>query len=85
MQLKDIVWRLETASEEERLQFVQAVRRRRTIERPAAKAREERTERKVSRGKMSAMDKLVSGLSSTEVEQLILKLGGEDGEVQGPS
>ncbi len=88
MQLKDLVKPISEMSDEELHEHLRQIRHRRQVERPAAKARVERVERKESRGRLSALDKLLEGLSDQEKAQLLLNLegsGANGGSTEGGS
>ena len=68
-------------TDEELLARLQEIRHRRSIERPAAKARVERAEKKETRKRMSALDKLLEGLSEDERALLMQEL--EQGQGNG--
>lgn len=81
MQLKDIVKPIDQMTDEELLEHLRQIRHRRSVERPAARAKVERAEKKESRGKLSKMDKMLAALSPEDRAKLIAELGGSgDGE-----
>jgi len=84
MQLKDLVKPIDKMSDEELLERLREIRHRKTVERPAAKARVEKAEKKQSRGRMSAMDKLLAALTPEEQAELMKSLE-EQGGTEGSS
>lgn len=80
MNLADIVKPIDRMTDEELLERLREIRHRRSIERPAAKAIVDRAERKATRGKLSAIDKLLAGLSEEDRARLLEQLeGGSNG------
>jgi hypothetical protein len=79
MQLRHLVKTLDQMTEEELHEYLRQIRHRRTVERPAAKAREERVEKKESRVRISALDKLLASMTDSEREELIRKLETPNG------
>jgi len=80
VQLKNLVKPLDQMSDDELIERLRTVRHNREVARPVARKRAERSEAKASRGKMSATEKLLAGLSPAEREQLLKQLGDSDGE-----
>lgn len=80
MQLKDLVKPLDQMTEEELMTHLRSVRHRRTIERPATKARADRAEKKVSRGAASSLDKMLNALSPADRAKLLSQLEENNGE-----
>lgn len=74
MQLKDIVKKIEDMTDEELLDHLRAVRRRRTTDRPVAKAKAAKIETKKLRSRMSAIDKLLATLSPEDQAELMKSL-----------
>ena len=81
MQLKDLVKPLDQMSDEELLARLREVRHNREVVRAARVKHVERAETKVSRGKVSAVEKLLAGLSETEKASLLAQL--EQGDQNG--
>lgn len=79
MQLKDLIKTLDDLSEEELIERLREIRHRRSVERPASKAIVERHEKKQSRGRMSALDKLINSLSEEDRARLLADLEGSTG------
>lgn len=79
MQLKDITIPLEQLTDDELIERLRGVRRRRTVERPVAKAKAERVEKKATRVRMTATEKLLAALDPEERARLIESLGGTNG------
>jgi len=76
MQLTDLIKPLDQLTDEELLARLNEVRHRRTVERPAAARRVAQVEKKETRVKVNAMDKLIADLSTEEREALLKQLGG---------
>lgn len=76
MQLKDLVTPIRDMTDEELREKLRSIRHNRTVVRPAAAKKTERTEKKESRAKVSAVDKLLDGLSPEQKAELIKQLGG---------
>lgn len=88
MKLGDIVKTLDEMSEDELQERLRAIRHRRTVERPVAKAREAKIEKRESRGRMTDLDRMLSKLKPEERQALIdsLEIGNEqtsEGSGQG--
>lgn len=78
MQLKNLVKPLDQLTDEELHERLRQVRHNREVVRPAAAKRTERAETKKSRGKVSAIEKLLAGLSDEDRAKLLSQLeGGE--------
>lgn len=75
MQLSDITQPIENMTDEELKKRLFELRHRRDIERPAAKARKQKEERKESRKASTAAEKLLSNLSPEELATLLEALG----------
>lgn len=76
MQLKDLVKPISTMTDEELMERLREIRHRRSVERPAARARVERAEKKQTNKKLGALDKMLAGLSDAERQQLLAQLEG---------
>lgn len=74
MQLKDLVKPINEQTDDELMARLREIRHNREVIRPAARKRVERTEAKASRGKVSAIEKLLAGLSPQEQADLLAKL-----------
>lgn len=80
MQLKDIVKTLKDMTVQELQDHLRAVRQRRTTGRPVAKAKEAKAEKKQSRTRMSAVDKMIAGLSPEDQAELMRTLENDSGQ-----
>jgi hypothetical protein len=80
MQLKDLVKPIDQMSDEELLERLRQIRHRRTTERPVAKAREVKEEKRASRGRMTALDKALASLSPEDRDKLMKSLEEPNGE-----
>lgn len=76
MQLKDLVKPISTMTDEELMERLREIRHRRSVERPAARARVERAEKRQTNRKLGALDKMLAGLSDAERQQLLSQLEG---------
>ena len=76
MQLKDLVKPISSMTDEELMERLREIRHRRSVERPAARARVERAEKKETNKKLGALDKMLAGLSDAERQQLLAQLEG---------
>ncbi len=76
MQLKDLVTPIRDLTDEELKEKLRSIRHNRTVVRPAAAKKTERAGKKESRAKVSAVDKLLDGLSPEQKAELIKQLGG---------
>lgn len=74
MRLKDLVKPLGQMSDEELMEHLRQVRHRRTVEKPATRARVERAEKKVSRGRLSTLEKTLSALTPEQRAELMKQL-----------
>lgn len=79
MQLKDLVKPIDSMTEDELMAHLRLVRHRRSVERPAQRAHIERAEKKESKSKMSAIDKLLDGMSDEEKAKLLAQLENPNG------
>lgn len=79
MQMKDLVKPIDAMTEDELMDHLRAVRHRRSVERPAQRAHIERAEKKESKSKMSAIDKLLDGMSDEDKAKLLAQLENPDG------
>ena len=75
MQLTDLVKPIEQCSDEELLERLRVVRNNRNTVRPAAKAHAKREAKKGQQGRMSAVEKLLDGMSPEQRAALIAQLG----------
>jgi hypothetical protein len=73
-QILSLIKPLDEMSDEELRQHLINVRRRREVERPAAKAKVIKEKEKKNKPKMSAAEKLLSSLSPEELEALMKEL-----------
>lgn len=71
MQLPDLVKPIDQCTEEELLERLRRVRHNREIAHPVAAAKEARAEKKTSNKRMSALEKLVAGMSEADRIKLI--------------
>lgn len=71
MQLKDIVKSIVDMTDEELLDHLRKVRQRRTVERPVAKAKAAKAEKKSSHKRLTALDKLLATLSLEDQAELM--------------
>ena len=74
MRLNDLVKPIEEMSEDELHALLMDIRRRKTIERPATKARVQKAEKKEGRVKVSSVEKMLAKLSPQEREELLKQL-----------
>lgn len=74
MQLKDIVKKIEDMTDQELHDHLLLVRRRRTTDRPVAKAKAMKVETKKSRSRLSAIDKILATLSPEDQAELLQSL-----------
>lgn len=74
MKLDGLVKTVDEMSDEELLERLRTIRHSRDIVRPAQRQRAEKVEKKASRAKVSAVDKLLEKLSPGEREALIAQL-----------
>lgn len=74
MQLKDIVKKIEDMTDEELHAHLLLIRRRRTTDRPVAKAKAAKVETKKSRGRLTAIDKILATLSPEDQAELLQSL-----------
>jgi hypothetical protein len=77
MQLHDLIKPIDQLSTEELLERLRVVRHNREIARPVAAKAAAKAEKKGSARKMSALEKLVAGMSEADREKLIESLKGE--------
>lgn len=75
MQLTDLVKPIEQCTDEELLERLRTIRNNRNTIRPAAKAHAKREARKGQQGRMSAVEKLLAGMSPEERAAIIAELG----------
>lgn len=80
MQLKDLVKPIDQMNDEELLERLRHIRHRRTVERPVAKAKEAKEQKRASRGRMSALDKALEALSPEDRATLMKSLEDADGK-----
>lgn len=71
MQLSDLVKPIEDMSEEELKARLFDIRHRRNVEKPAAARKVKKAATKESRKKVSAVEKLLEGLSPADLEALL--------------
>lgn len=76
MQLKDLVKPISEMTDEELLARVREIRHRREVERPVAKNKAAKAEKKESRSRVTKTETLLSNLSQEEIQALIAKLSG---------
>lgn len=74
MQICDLVKTLDNMTDAELLEYVRAIRHRREVIRPAAKARVERAEKKTTRAKVNKVSGLVEAMSEEDRLKLITLL-----------
>lgn len=74
MQLADLVKPIDQMSDEELLERIRTIRHNRETFRAAVRKREERTEVRASRKKISGLDKLMANLSNEERDALVKQL-----------
>lgn len=77
MQLVDIVKPIEDQTDEELLERLRVIRNNRNTIRPAAKSHAKRAAKKGQLGRMSAVEKLLSGMSPEERAAIMAELGEE--------
>lgn len=75
MQLLDLVKPIEQCTDEELLERLRTIRHNRNTVRPAAKAHAKRAAKKGAQTRMSAVEKLLAGMSEEERQALIAELG----------
>lgn len=75
MQLNDLVKPIDQCSDEELLERLRVIRNNRNTIRPAAKAHAKRAARKGQQGRMSAVEKLLAGMTPEERAAIIAELG----------
>jgi hypothetical protein len=75
VQLNDLVKPIEEMTDEELKQRLFDLRHRREVEKPAAKARVKKAEKKESKKKVSAAEKLLADLSPEDLAALLKELG----------
>lgn len=75
MQLADLVKPINQMTDEELLERLRVVRNNRTTVRPAAKAHAKRAAKKGQQGRMSAVEKLLAGMSPEERAAIMAELG----------
>lgn len=78
MKFKDITKDLSKMTDDELRQHIQHVRHTKYVAKPAKAKIISDAVKKDTRKKVSAIDKLLSGMSEEERKQLILQLGGGD-------
>ncbi len=78
MQIHDLVKTLDQMSDDELLAHIRAIRHRREVIRPAAKARVERVEKKTSRARVGKTADLLANLSEADRAELIKMLSNEE-------
>ena len=71
MQLGDLVKPIEDMTDDELRERLQGVRQRQSVERPAAKARAAKKEKKETRKRLTPIQKLLEGLSEEEIQALL--------------
>jgi len=74
MQIQQLIKPIDQCSNEELMERLRGVRHNREVNRPVAKAKAAKVEKKASRTKMSAMDKLLDGMSDEEKLKLLAQL-----------
>jgi DNA-binding MarR family transcriptional regulator len=79
MKLSNLVKTIDQMTDEELIERLRIIRHNREVAKPAVRQRVERSEKKSSRIRVSAAEKLLVGLSEEERRQLILQLGEQDG------
>ena len=77
MQTNQLIKPIDQCSNDELMERLRTVRHSREVARPVAKAKAAKVEKKTSRVKMSAMDKLLDGMSDEEKQKLLAQLTGE--------
>ena len=75
MQLTDLVKPLDQLTDEELRERLQMIRNNRTVVRPAAVARQKRSENKGRQTKVTKAKSLLDGLSPEQLKQILLELG----------
>lgn len=86
VQLKDITKPIDQMTDDELMTRLRTVRHSRETIRPAARKHIERAETKATRVKMSAMDKVLEGMSDSDREELLKQLKEQEaGSEQGTS
>jgi hypothetical protein len=78
MQLGDLIKPIDQCSNEELLERLRKVRHNREVARPVAVAKATKAAKKTSVKKISALDKLVAGMSESDRAKLIEMLGETD-------
>lgn len=76
MQLKDIVVKIEDMSDAELQEHLRRIRQRRTTDRPVAKAKAAKAEKKVSHKRLTAVEKLLADMSPEDQAELMKSLEG---------
>jgi len=74
MRLNNLVKPIEEMSDEELHNLLIDIRRRKTVERPATKKREQKTEKRQTRAKVSSLEKMLEKLSPDERAELLKQL-----------
>lgn len=75
MQLLDLVKPIEQSSDEELIARLKEIRKRRFMEKPAAKKRVERAKKKGAQTRISQTEKLLQSLTPEELHELLKQLG----------
>lgn len=75
MQLTDLVKPIESMTDDELLERLRAIRNNRITVRPAAKAHAKRAAKKGQQGRMSAVEKLLAGMSPEDRAAIMAELG----------
>lgn len=78
MQLSDLTKPIEEQTDEELMERLRAIRHNRNSVRPAAKAHAKRESKKGMQGRMSAIEKLLAGMSEEERLAILEELGEGD-------
>lgn len=71
MQTHDIVKPIDECSDDELIERLRALRHRREVLRPVAKAKAAKAEKKTSNKKITALEKLLDGMSDAERAKLL--------------
>jgi len=74
MQLDQLIKPIDQCTDEELLERLRKVRHNREVARPVAKAKAAKTEKKTSNKKVSALEKLLDGMSDEDKLKLIESL-----------
>lgn len=77
MQLNQLIKPIDECTDEELLELLRKVRHNREVARPVAKAKAAKVEKKTTTKKLSAMEKLLAGMSEEDRQKLIESLSSE--------